>query len=98
MYATIRTVGVDRVHASETDFGQKVNPPPGRPACRPTADALFAEGLTEPEIRRMAWHKSIGAPRLSTPKFTVMMLATRMPVRPCARALITAAAPAPTHG
>jgi hypothetical protein len=52
MAATIRRVGAERVTLG-TDFGQKINP---RPAIglQTYADALFAEGLTDAEIRRMA--------------------------------------------
>src|SRR5882757_9304150 len=49
---TIRAVGVDRVTLG-TDFGQQVNPHPAA-GLQTYADALFAEGLTEAEIRRMA--------------------------------------------
>jgi Family of unknown function (DUF6282) len=52
MVATIRTVGVERVTLG-TDFGQKVNPHPAA-GLQTYADALYAEGLTEDEIRRMA--------------------------------------------
>jgi hypothetical protein len=52
MVATIRTVGVDRVTLG-TDFGQKVNPHPAA-GLQTYADALYAEGLTDTEIRRMA--------------------------------------------
>jgi hypothetical protein len=52
MLATIRTVGVERVTLG-TDFGQKVNPHPAA-GLQTYADALFAEGLREDEIRRMA--------------------------------------------
>ena len=52
MSATIRAVGVDRVTLG-TDFGQKINPHPAA-GLQTYADALFAEGLTEAEIRRMA--------------------------------------------
>jgi hypothetical protein len=52
MVATIRAVGVEHVTLG-TDFGQAINP---RPAAgfQTYADALFAEGLTEREIRTMA--------------------------------------------
>src|SRR6478609_594577 len=52
MFATIRTVGVERVTLG-TDFGQKVNPHPAA-GLQTYADALFGEGLREDEIRRMA--------------------------------------------
>src|SRR5438034_798180 len=52
MFATIRTVGVERVTLG-TDFGQKVNPHPAA-GLQTYADALCAEGLREDEIRRMA--------------------------------------------
>ena len=52
MIETIRAVGVERVTLG-TDFGQKVNPHPTA-GLQTYADALFAEGLTEAEIRRMA--------------------------------------------
>ena len=52
MVETIRTVGVDRVTLG-TDFGQQVNPHPAA-GLQTYADALFAEGLTEQEIRQMA--------------------------------------------
>lgn len=52
MAATIRTVGVEQVTLG-TDFGQKINPRPAA-GLQTYADALYAEGLTETEIRRMA--------------------------------------------
>ncbi len=52
MVQTIRAVGTDRVTLG-TDFGQKVNPHPAA-GLQTYADALYAEGLTEAEIRRMA--------------------------------------------
>jgi Family of unknown function (DUF6282) len=52
MVATIRTVGVERVTLG-TDFGQAVNPHPA-PGLQTFADALFAAGLTEAQIRTMA--------------------------------------------
>ena len=52
MLATIRAVGTDRVTLG-TDYGQKVNPHPAA-GLQTYADALFAEGLTEAEIRTMA--------------------------------------------
>jgi len=52
MLATIKEVGVDRVTLG-TDFGQKVNPHPAA-GLQTYADALYAEGLTGEEIRRMA--------------------------------------------
>jgi Family of unknown function (DUF6282) len=50
--ATIRAVGIRRVTLG-TDFGQKVNPRPAA-GLQTYADALYAEGVTEGEIRRMA--------------------------------------------
>jgi hypothetical protein len=52
MVATIRAIGVERVTLG-TDFGQKVNPHPAA-GLQTYADALYAEGVTEDEIRRMA--------------------------------------------
>jgi hypothetical protein len=52
MVATIRSVGVERITLG-TDFGQKVNPHPAA-GLQTYADALYAEGLTEAEIRTMA--------------------------------------------
>jgi hypothetical protein len=52
MVATIRAVGVDRVTLG-TDFGQKINPNPAV-GLQTYADALYAEGVTDDEIRRMA--------------------------------------------
>ncbi len=52
MVTTIRAVGVDHVTLG-TDFGQKVNPHPAA-GLQTYADALYAEGLTDTEIRRMA--------------------------------------------
>ncbi len=52
MVATIRAVGVDRVTLG-TDFGQKVNPHPAQ-GLQTYADALYAEGMHEVDIRRMA--------------------------------------------
>jgi len=52
MVETIRAVGVDRVTLG-TDFGQKINPHPAA-GLQTYADALYAEGLTEDGIRRMA--------------------------------------------
>jgi hypothetical protein len=52
MVETIRAVGVDHVTLG-TDFGQKINPHPAA-GLQTYADALYAEGLTEAEIRRMA--------------------------------------------
>jgi microsomal dipeptidase-like Zn-dependent dipeptidase len=52
MIETIRAVGVERVTLG-TDFGQQVNPRPAA-GLQTYADALFAEGLSETEIRRMA--------------------------------------------
>jgi len=52
MVETIRAVGVERVTLG-TDFGQQSNPHPAA-GLQTYADALFADGLTEAEIRRMA--------------------------------------------
>ena len=52
LVACIRAVGVDRVTLG-TDFGQGLNEPPAA-GMQTFADALFAAGLTEAEIRRMA--------------------------------------------
>jgi hypothetical protein len=52
MVETVRAVGVERVTLG-TDFGQKINPHPAA-GLQTYADALYAEGLTESEIRRMA--------------------------------------------
>ena len=52
MVETVRMVGTDRVTLG-TDFGQKVNPHPAA-GLQTYADALYAEGLTEAQIRRMA--------------------------------------------
>ena len=52
MVETVRAVGVERVTLG-TDFGQKINPHPAA-GLQTYADALYAEGLTETEIRRMA--------------------------------------------
>jgi hypothetical protein len=52
MVATIGAVGVDHVTLG-TDFGQKINPHPAA-GLQTYADALYAEGLSEDEIRRMA--------------------------------------------
>jgi len=52
MVTTIRAVGVDRVTLG-TDFGQKINPHPAA-GLQTYADALYAEGLREDEIRQMA--------------------------------------------
>jgi hypothetical protein len=52
MVETVRAVGVERVTLG-TDFGQKINPHPAA-GLQTYADALYAEGLTEAEIRRMA--------------------------------------------
>jgi len=52
MVATIRTVGVGHVTLG-TDFGQKINPHPAA-GLQTYADALYAEGVGEDEIRRMA--------------------------------------------
>ena len=48
----MRAVGVERVTLG-TDFGQAINEPPAA-GMQTFADALFAAGLTEAEIRRMA--------------------------------------------
>ena len=52
LIACMRAVGVERVTLG-TDFGQAVNEPPAA-GMQTFADALFAAGLTEAEIRRMA--------------------------------------------
>jgi hypothetical protein len=52
MIDTIRAVGVDHVTLG-TDFGQKTNPHPAA-GLQTYADALFAEGVSESDIRRMA--------------------------------------------
>ncbi|MCU1429400.1 MAG: hypothetical protein JWL83_3400 [Actinomycetia bacterium] len=52
MLACIRAVGPDRVTLG-TDYGQKMNPHPAA-GLQTYADALFAEGMTEAEIRTMA--------------------------------------------
>ena len=52
MVETIRKVGVARVTLG-TDFGQKINPHPAA-GLHTYADALYAEGLSEDDIRRMA--------------------------------------------
>ena len=52
MIATIRAVGVERVTLG-TDFGQQSNPHPAA-GLQTYADALFAEGVTESDIRHMA--------------------------------------------
>jgi hypothetical protein len=52
MIDTIRAVGVERVTLG-TDFGQQSNPHPAA-GLQTYADALFAEGITESDIRRMA--------------------------------------------
>ena len=52
MIATIRAVGPERVTLG-TDYGQKVNPHPAA-GLQTYADALYAEGMTEAEIHRMA--------------------------------------------
>jgi hypothetical protein len=52
MVATIRAVGSEHVTLG-TDLGQAINPHPA-PGLQTYADALFAEGLTEREIRTMA--------------------------------------------
>ena len=52
MAQTIRAVGVERVTLG-TDFGQKINPHPAA-GLQTYADALYAEGLADHDIRRMA--------------------------------------------
>ncbi len=52
MVTTIGAVGVERVTLG-TDFGQKINPHPAA-GLQTYADALYAEGMTEAEIRQMA--------------------------------------------
>lgn len=52
LVACIRAVGVERVTLG-TDFGQGLNEPPAA-GLQTYADALFAAGLTEADIRRMA--------------------------------------------
>jgi hypothetical protein len=52
MVATIKAVGPERVTLG-TDFGQKINPHPAA-GLQTYADALFAEGLSEYDIRTMA--------------------------------------------
>ena len=52
MVETVRAVGVAHVTLG-TDFGQKINPHPAA-GLQTYADALYAEGLTGDEIRRMA--------------------------------------------
>jgi hypothetical protein len=52
MVDAVRAVGTGRVTLG-TDFGQKINPHPAA-GLQTYADALYAEGLTEAEIRRMA--------------------------------------------
>jgi hypothetical protein len=52
MAETIRKVGVARVTLG-TDFGQKINPHPAA-GLQTYADALYAEGLSDDDIRRMA--------------------------------------------
>ena len=52
MVATIGAVGVERITLG-TDFGQAVNPHPAA-GLQTYADALYAEGLTEDQIRTMA--------------------------------------------
>jgi hypothetical protein len=52
MVETIRAVGGAHVTLG-TDFGQKINPHPAA-GLQTYADALYAEGLSEAEIRRMA--------------------------------------------
>jgi hypothetical protein len=52
MMATMQAVGVERVTLG-TDFGQKINPHPAA-GLQTYADALYAEGMTEADIRLMA--------------------------------------------
>jgi microsomal dipeptidase-like Zn-dependent dipeptidase len=52
MIEAVRAAGTGRVTLG-TDFGQKINPHPAA-GLQTYADALYAEGLTEAEIRRMA--------------------------------------------
>ena len=52
MVGTVRAVGVARVTLG-TDFGQKINPHPAA-GLQTYADALYAEGLSDDDIRRMA--------------------------------------------
>ncbi len=52
MVATMRSVGVHQVTLG-TDFGQKINPHPAA-GLQTYADALYAEGVTEADIRLMA--------------------------------------------
>ena len=52
MVTTIRAVGTDRITLG-SDFGQKINPRPAA-GLQTYADALYSEGLSEAEIRRMA--------------------------------------------
>jgi hypothetical protein len=52
MIATMQAVGVERVTLG-TDFGQKINPHPAA-GLQTYADALYAEGMTEADIRLMA--------------------------------------------
>jgi len=52
MVETIRAVGPERITLG-TDFGQKINPHPAA-GLQTYADALFAEGISEPDIRQMA--------------------------------------------
>ena len=70
LVACIRRVGVEHVTLG-TDFGQGVNEPPAA-GLQTFADALFAAGLTETEIRRMACtnpNALLGPRRLSTSAF-----------------------------
>jgi hypothetical protein len=52
MVECIRAVGPARVTLG-TDYGQQINPHPA-PGLQTYADALFAEGMSEADIRRMA--------------------------------------------
>ncbi len=52
MVTTIQAVGVEHVTLG-TDFGQKINPHPAA-GLQTYADALYAEGMSEAEIRLMA--------------------------------------------
>jgi microsomal dipeptidase-like Zn-dependent dipeptidase len=52
MVTTMQAVGIGRVTLG-TDFGQKINPHPAA-GLQTYADALYAEGMTEADIRLMA--------------------------------------------
>jgi hypothetical protein len=62
MVACIRAVGPEHVTLG-TDYGQKVNPHPAA-GLQTYADALFAEGMTEADIRRMACTNPLALLRL----------------------------------